>query len=106
MSMTSLRLPAFLICLLIGVAVGSASFPLLAMAQAPVPPQMRSEAVAIMRLCRSDYDRLCSGVQPGGGRILACLQGHARALSPQCGQVMSRAQALKGSAAAAGVLPR
>jgi hypothetical protein len=81
MSMTRLRFLPFQIGVLIGIAVGS--FPLPAMAQAQVPPQMRSEAMAIMRLCRPDYDRLCSGVQPGGGRILACLQSHARALSPQ-----------------------
>ncbi len=67
---------------------------------------MRSEAMMLMSVCRSDYDRLCSGVMPGGGRILACLQSHARALSRQCGQVMGRAQALKDKAAAAGVLPR
>lgn len=106
MSMTGVRFLRTQIGALIGVAVGSASFPLPAMAQAQVPPQMRSEAMEIMRLCRSDYERLCSGVQPGGGRILVCLQSHARALSPQCGQVMSRAQALKDRAAAAGVLPK
>jgi len=104
--MTSLRFLPFQIGVLIGVAVGSASLPPPAMAQAQVPPQMLSEAMAIMRVCRSDYERLCSSVQPGGGRILACLQSHAGALSASCGQVMSKAQALKNRAAAAGVLPR
>jgi hypothetical protein len=88
----------------VGVAVAAGSLP--AVAQAQAPPQMRSEAMAIMALCHSDYDRLCSGVRPGGGRILACLQSHAGALSPACGRAMPRAQVLKDNAAAAGVLPR
>ncbi len=71
-----------------------------------VPVQMHSEAVALMQLCRNDYHRLCAGVVPGGGRVLACLQSHANELSPGCGQSMSRAQTLKDSATTAGVLPK
>jgi hypothetical protein len=67
---------------------------------------MRSEAIALMQVCRGDYDRLCTGVIPGGGRVLACLQDHASQLSAACGQAMPRAQALKDSAAAAGVMPK
>jgi hypothetical protein len=104
MSMIRLRVLPFQFGVAAGVAVAAGSLP--AVAQAPAPPQMRSEAMAIMALCRSDYDRLCSGVRPGGGRILACLQSHAGALSPACGRAMPRAQVLKDNAAAAGVLPR
>ena len=112
--MTSLRFLPVQIGVVVGVAVASASLPLPAAAQAQpqpqpqaqVPPDMRSEAMTLMRLCRSDYDRLCSGVIPGGGRILACLQSHAGALSRPCAAVMGRAQVLKDKAAAAGVLPR
>jgi hypothetical protein len=67
---------------------------------------MRSEAMALMTVCRADYDRLCGGVQPGGGRILACLQNRAANLSAPCAQAMPRAQMLKDSAAAAGILPK
>ncbi len=77
-----------------------------AAAQSFVPPQMRSEAMALMTACRADYDRLCGGVQPGGGRILACLQQQAANLSAPCAQVMPRAQMLLNGAAAAGVLPK
>jgi hypothetical protein len=75
-------------------------------AHAQVPPQMRSEAMSLMQLCRGDYDRLCSSVQPGGGRILACLQNHASQLSAACGAAMPRAEALKNSAVAGGVMPK
>ena len=75
-------------------------------AQAQVPPQMRGEAIALMQVCRGDYDRLCAGVTPGGGRVLACLQNHTGQLSAACGQAMPRAPALKDSAAAAGVMPK
>jgi len=75
-------------------------------AHAQVSPQMRSEAMSLMQVCRGDYDRLCGGVQPGGGRVLACLQNHAGQLSAACGQAMPRAEALKNGAAAAGVMPK
>ena len=75
-------------------------------AAAQVPPQMRSEAMSLMQLCRGDYDRLCGGVPPGGGRILACLQNHASQLSAACGQAMPRAEALKNSAIAGGAMPK
>ena len=75
-------------------------------AQAQVSPQMRGEAIALMQVCRGDYDRLCAGVMPGGGRVLACLQTHTSQLSAACGQAMPRAQALKDSAAAVGAMPK
>lgn len=77
-----------------------------ARAQSQPTPQMRSEAISLMQICRGDYDRLCSGVTPGGGRILACLQSHANELGPACAQAMPRAEALRNSATAAGAMPK
>ena len=91
---------------LAGAAVMSATFPVACLAQAQVPPQMRGEAMTLMQVCRGDYDRLCAGVQPGGGRVLACLHEHSHQLSAACGQAMPRADALKNSATAAGVMPK
>ncbi len=84
----------------------SATLPLACSAQAQVSPQMRGEVIALMQVCRGDYDRLCVGVKPGGGRVLACLQNHANQLSTACGQAMPRTQALRDRAAAAGTMPK
>ncbi len=100
-SVSSIRLRA-----LAAFIVGSAAFPVASHAQTQIPPQMRGEAMAQMQVCRSDFDRLCGGVMPGGGRILACLQGHANQLSSGCAQAMPRAQSLRDSAVAAGVMPK
>jgi Cysteine rich repeat len=44
---------------------------------------------AIQQACAADYQSLCSGVQPGGGRIIACLQQNAAKLSPPCQKAMA-----------------
>ena len=55
-----------------------------AMAQAQAPAMSRAQARAVAQACRPDANRLCPGVQPGGGRILACLRNQAPQLSPTC----------------------
>ncbi len=88
------------------LVTATATVPSLARAQVQVTPQMRNEAISLMQICRGDYDRLCGGVLPGGGRILACLQAHGSQLSLACAQAMPRAEALKDSAIAGGVMPK
>jgi hypothetical protein len=56
--------------------------------------QMRS----VIALCAGDYQRLCPGVPPGGGRILVCLNSQAEKLSQPCFQAL--AQQGLGTAAA------
>jgi hypothetical protein len=34
--------------------------------------------------CRDDAQKLCAGVQPGGGRAIACMKQHEAELSPAC----------------------
>ena len=36
--------------------------------------------------CADDSQRLCAGVQPGGGRVVACLKENKDALSDRCRQ--------------------
>jgi hypothetical protein len=39
--------------------------------------------------CAADYRRLCSGINPGGGRIKKCLNDNFDALSDPCKQAVS-----------------
>jgi hypothetical protein len=41
------------------------------------------------RPCRADVEKLCSGIKPGGGRIVACLHEHAADVSPACHDAMA-----------------
>ena len=43
--------------------------------------------------CRLDARRYCSGVWPGGGRILSCLAGNRDRLSYECRESLLRAWA-------------
>src|SRR5258708_37164626 len=48
--------------------------------------QDQTSLAAIRAACAGDAQRLCAGVQPGGGRIVACLKEHKDSLSDQCKQ--------------------
>jgi hypothetical protein len=39
---------------------------------------------AVQAACRGDAQRLCQGVQPGGGRIGQCLKARVNEVSPGC----------------------
>lgn len=40
--------------------------------------------------CRADYQAVCSGVSPGGGRVLACLKANYSKLSPDCQSALAK----------------
>jgi Cysteine rich repeat len=68
--------------LLVSICLGAAAQFALADQQPPAPPpDALSEARAA---CDSDIQALCAGVQPGGGRILACLKEHKDKVSDPC----------------------
>ena len=46
-----------------------------------VPPL---ESVGRAHVCREDVQRFCRDVEPGGGRIYACLKAHEAELMPGC----------------------
>jgi hypothetical protein len=58
-------------------------------AQADNQPSM----AAIRAACAQDAQKFCAGVQPGGGRIVACLKQHKDSLSDGCKQVAGVAAA-------------
>jgi len=59
----------------------------------PAPRLSPRQEVALMRrACGPDYRAYCRGVQPGGGRALACLQDHADSLSHQCRSALMAAR--------------
>jgi hypothetical protein len=44
----------------------------------------------VLSQCRTDQERLCAGVPPGGGKILTCLAANAQQLSPTCYAALAR----------------
>jgi hypothetical protein len=51
------------------------------------PPQSSQFYIAAIRAaCAEDAQKLCATVQPGGGRIVACLKEHKDSLSDPCKQ--------------------
>jgi len=54
-------------------------------------------AMAILRAgCAQDAQRLCAGVQPGGGRVIACLKEHKDTLSDKCKEAAQRVSSMAG----------
>jgi Cysteine rich repeat len=69
-----------------------------AAAAAPNARADDSAAMAVLRAgCADDANKFCAGVQPGGGRILACLRDHKDSLSDQCKQAAQQAAGMSGS---------
>ena len=46
--------------------------------------QMRPGAQAVLKACKPDIAHFCSQVQPGEGRIKACMKEHLPELSDPC----------------------
>ena len=67
-------------------------------AQDPASAQPASTEAA-RAACSADLQQFCAGVQPGGGRMLACLKEHRDQVSPACKQAVK--SALQGPAGAA-----
>jgi len=70
-------------CLLLSLTVSSVS-PVIAAQSAQAGNQQ--PLAAIQAACADDAQKLCAGVQPGGGRIVACLREHKDSLSDRCKQ--------------------
>jgi hypothetical protein len=66
-------------------------------AQTQLSPQMREKAQAIGQVCMADIRMTCANMQPGGGRILACLQSNTDKLSQPCKDALAQAGQFKAS---------
>jgi hypothetical protein len=74
----------------------SAQSPVQSPSQPPPAQAPSQQAVADARAaCATDIQNFCAGVQPGGGRILACLKQHKDQVSDGCKQAVIKAT--KGS---------
>ena len=68
-----------------------------ALAEGPAPQAVTDARNA----CAADVQKLCAGVQTGGGRILACLKQHKDEVSDACKQaVLAAMQSAKGDVGA------
>ena len=59
------------------------------LALACAAPALARETSALAQACRADYGKHCKSVQPGDGRVAACLKQHESELSPACQAAMS-----------------
>lgn len=59
---------------------------------APPAMSMREEMTLMRRSCGGDFRAYCRGVQPGGGRGLACLSENQARLSPLCRGALAEAR--------------
>jgi cysteine rich repeat protein len=60
--------------------------------EAPAPQGPSAEQLAELHAaCDADVQKLCPGIEPGGGRILACLKQHKDAVSDTCKQTILKA---------------
>ncbi|MFG1410027.1 cysteine rich repeat-containing protein [Xanthobacter sp. VTT E-85241] len=62
------------------------------------PPVLAQDAASAaaksaQQACRADVEKLCAGIQPGGGRIVQCLQKQADQVSEGCRAALAAAQA-------------
>lgn len=64
----------------------SASIPALGQGL-PIDPQ---EMKALRTYCKADIERLCPNVEPGGGRIKACLMANKEQMSVGCAQALQK----------------
>ena len=51
-----------------------------------------AQTAAERAACQADYQKFCSDVAPGGGRVLECLAKQKDKLSPACQKVVETHQ--------------
>lgn len=61
----------------------------------------------VHQACKADLRALCTGIEPGGGRLIQCLEEHKDKLSPDCSAAMAAAhkEGAPGGKPRAGEIP-
>lgn len=54
------------------------------------PSQLDQELAALRTYCKADIERLCPNVEPGGGKIKACLMAQKEQMSVGCAQALQK----------------
>jgi hypothetical protein len=52
-----------------------------------------AQAQGQLAYCKADAERLCPGVPPGGGRLMACLKAHQDDVTVGCAKELKRLKA-------------
>jgi hypothetical protein len=50
-----------------------------------------------LALCNADAERICNGVHPGGGKIIACLNHHKDKVGVGCAKALKALKAKKSA---------
>lgn len=72
--------------------VSSATIPSYAEAQG-----LEAEIQALKTYCKADIERLCPNVEPGGGRIKACLKAQMDGVTVGCAKALKELKEIKQS---------
>jgi Cysteine rich repeat len=62
-------------------------------AGAPAQEPPVAHGLTVRQACEPDVQKFCEGVQPGGGRIKACMAQHKNELSQPCRDALKSARA-------------
>jgi hypothetical protein len=60
--------------------------------EAPPPANTPAPATTVREACRTDLQKFCQNVQPGGGRIRECMASHKDDLSQGCRDALASAR--------------
>jgi hypothetical protein len=69
---------------------------LLSLALISLPGSTLAQTAGPLAYCKEDAARLCPGVTPGGGKLIACLKQHENEVSIGCGRELKAVKAKMG----------